>query len=75
MQNKPAQRGSGQVSIKDIGNLDKMAKDLEHLKNTPGGGKYGASVDHISDQIEKLREKTRDIDYTKGDDDNHNKRE
>ena len=65
-QPKVAERGSGQISIKDIDKLDTLTKQIKDLRDTTGSEdrseNYSSAVDQLTKDIEKLRKHTVDTD-------------
>lgn len=63
LQKKAAKRGSGSISIKDIGRLDELVDSAGNLKaeageiSGPEGEEVRSSVDDLAEKIEKLRKK------------------
>ncbi|KAI0237178.1 Arginine-hydroxylase NDUFAF5, mitochondrial [Lamellibrachia satsuma] len=67
-QAKPAQRGSGQVSMKDIGKLDELVKKLEETKEraASGGEHLDSTINKLQDDLERLKaESTQEQDGNK----------
>ena len=62
MQPKVAQRGSGQISIKDIDKIDSLTQQVKDLrKDTSTSAQsenYMDTVDKLAKDIEKLRKHT-----------------
>lgn len=69
LQRKPAERGSGQISLKDIGHIDinKLAEQIEQLQQQPtqGNRDYSAAVDELSDGLKKLKSQFEENDLKK----------
>ncbi|CAD5121242.1 DgyrCDS9775 [Dimorphilus gyrociliatus] len=55
-QAKPAKRGSGQVSLKDIDKLDSIKSQIDNIKNITGSDDKSAL--HLEEQLTKLRQAT-----------------
>lgn len=55
-QAKPAKRGSGQVSIKDIDKLDSIRSQIDEIKNVAGSDDKSAM--HLEEQLKKLLQAT-----------------
>lgn len=52
-----AKRGSGQVSLKDIDKIDVLTKQIQDLRKETGS-QATKSIDHLTHDIEKLRQHT-----------------
>lgn len=58
-QAEPAKRGTGQISMKDIGKLDQMAKQIEDLKSqVESSDGLGQTLEHLTEQMDKLKAET-----------------
>ena len=76
---RPAKRGSGQISIKDLHRLDELVKEMEEKKSegrpsdseTQPAADWDKSIKQLSEDIEKLRKFT--AEHTENDDDKTNK--
>lgn len=55
-QAKPAKRGSGQVSLKDIDKIDSIRSQIDNIKNEAGSDDKSAL--YLEEQLRKLREAT-----------------
>ena len=65
-QPKVAERGSGQISIKDIDKLDILTKQINDLRKVTGSEEksknYSPAIGQLTQNIEKLGKHTMEID-------------
>ena len=56
-QPKLAQRGSGQVSMKDIDKIDELVKTMDGIKDSAAssGGKWDSTIDKLQDDLDRLK--------------------
>ena len=71
-QPKVAERGSGQISLKDIDKVDTLTKQINDLRKATESGEksknYSPAIDQLTKDIEKLRKHTMEIDNQDKDD-------
>ena len=73
-QEKIAARGSGQVSLKDIDKLDQLSQQIDGIHSkTDGHSSLDSSLEHLKEQMEKLRQATVTKDDTEDNKDNSKK--